>query len=132
MGPRALAVGWKNARAQPNRRGQGEDRPQPAPERRPEGQPRRYQDLGQVAEGEDAAAVVTVGSLTGDEREGEQREELGQADHPDGERGLREGHGPSSELVHLPRDDDRLGTGGQGAEEPPGQEQHVWPAGQER
>ncbi len=65
---------------------------------------------------------MTVGSLTGDKSEGEQREELGQADHPDGESGLRDGHGPSSDLVHIPRDDDRLRTGGQGAEEPPGQE----------
>ena len=46
--------------------GQGEDRPQAAPERRPKRQPRRDQDLGQVAEGQDAAAVVTVGRLTGD------------------------------------------------------------------
>ncbi len=36
---------------------------------------------------------MTVGGLTGDESEGEQRKELGQADHPDGERGLRERHG---------------------------------------
>ena len=100
-------------------RGQGEDRPQPAPECRHGGQRRRDQDLGQVAEGEDAPAVVTVGSLTGDESEGEQREELGQADHPDGESGLRDGHGPSSDLIHLPRDDDRLRTRGKGAEEPP-------------
>ena len=78
------------------------------------------------------AAVVTVGRLAGDEGEGEQRQELGQADHPDRESGLREGHGLSGELVHLPRDDDRLGTGGQGAEESPGQEQHVRPAGQQR
>ncbi len=72
---------------------------------------------------------MTVGRLTGDEGEGEQREELGQADHPDRESGLREGHRLTSELVHLPRDDDRLRTGGQGAQEPPGQEQRVWPAG---
>ena len=75
---------------------------------------------------------MTVGSLAGDESQGEQRKELGQADHPDRESGLREGHGLSSKLVHLPRNDDRLGTGGQGAEEPPGQEKHVWPAAQER
>ena len=113
-------------------RGQGEDRPQAAPERRPDRQPRRDQELGQVAEGEDAAAVVPVGRLAGDEREGEQRQELGQADHPDREGGLRDGHGPSGELVHLPRDDDRLRTGGQRAEESPGQEQQVGPVDEQR
>ena len=35
-------------------------------------------------------------------------------------------------LVHLPRDDDRLGAGGQGAEEPAGQEEHVRATGKQR
>ena len=42
------------------------------------------------------AAVVTVGRLTGDESEGEEREELDQADHPNCEGGLSERHGASS------------------------------------
>ena len=92
-GRAALAVGWKNARAASEQGSQGEDRPEPAAERRSERQPDGGQELGQVAEGEDAAAVVPVGGLAGDEGEGEQREELGQADHPDRERGLRDGHG---------------------------------------
>ena len=75
---------------------------------------------------------MTVGSLTGDESEGEQREELGQADHPDGESGLRDGHGPSSDLVHIPRDHDRLRTGGQGAEKASSQKQCIGTAGQQR
>ena len=68
--------------------GQGEDRPQPAPERRPDCQPHRVRSWATIASGEDAAAVVSVGGLTGDEGEGEQREELGQADHPDREGGF--------------------------------------------
>ena len=122
----------KKRPATSEQRSQGEDRPQAAPERRPGCKPHGRQELGHVAEGEDAAAVVSVSSLARDESECEQRQELGQADHPDRKRSLCDGHRPSGDLVDLPGDDDRLRTGGEGAEEASSQEEHVWPAGKQR
>ena len=95
--PRAAAKDWPGRKIGP--------RPVPrAPDRNC--QPRRRSELGQVAEGQDAAAVVERSArLTREQESTAKVQELDQADHSLRRRRPPRGtpH-PSGELVDLPRD----------------------------
>ncbi len=89
-------------------------------------------DLHEDAQDDDPLAVIAVGRVAGEQGQGEQRQELGQADHAERERRFLHrmvlaGHG-----IDLPGDGHRLGLGAQHVGHPRHPEQHERALLQER